>query len=78
MSESGISHKKIKKTEANTIVADINVTKLFLILLQPLEKKKRQHVSGRKEGNVLFNNILNTFYLRLYGYTDTYGKVPLR
>ena len=22
---------------------------------------------GRKEGNVLFNDILNTFYLRLYG-----------
>ena len=22
---------------------------------------------GRKEGNVLFNNTLNTFYLRLYG-----------
>ena len=24
-------------------------------------------VIGRKEGNVLFNNTLNTFYLRLYG-----------
>ena len=24
-------------------------------------------VSGRKEGNVLFNDTLNTFYLRLYG-----------
>ena len=23
--------------------------------------------TGRKEGNVLFNNALNTFYLRLYG-----------
>ena len=23
--------------------------------------------SGRKEGNVLFNDALNTFYLRLYG-----------
>ena len=23
--------------------------------------------SGRKEGNVLFNNTLNTFYLQLYG-----------
>ena len=22
---------------------------------------------GRKEGNVLFNDVLNTFYLRLYG-----------
>ena len=25
------------------------------------------HASGRKEGNVLFNDALNTFYLRLYG-----------
>ena len=23
---------------------------------------------GRKEGNVLFNDALNTFYLRLYGF----------
>ena len=23
--------------------------------------------NGRKEGNVLFNDALNTFYLRLYG-----------
>ena len=25
------------------------------------------HRKGRKEGNVLFNDALNTFYLRLYG-----------
>ena len=25
------------------------------------------HVWGRKEGNILFNDALNTFYLRLYG-----------
>ena len=25
------------------------------------------HIKGRKEGNVLFNDALNTFYLRLYG-----------
>ena len=25
------------------------------------------HLSIRKEGNVLFNDALNTFYLRLYG-----------
>ena len=25
------------------------------------------YISGRKEGNVLFNDELNTFYLRLYG-----------
>ena len=27
----------------------------------------RLAVNGRKEGNVLFNDALNTFYLRLYG-----------
>ena len=26
--------------------------------------------TGRKEGNVLFNDALNTFYLRLYGIND--------
>ena len=26
-----------------------------------------QLLEGRKEGNVLFNDALNTFYLRLYG-----------
>ena len=26
-----------------------------------------KHLTGRKEGNVLFNDALNTFYLRLYG-----------
>ena len=25
------------------------------------------YMEGRKEGNVLFNDALNTFYLRLYG-----------
>ena len=29
------------------------------------------------EGNILFNDALNTFYLRLYG-VGTYGKGPLR
>ena len=28
---------------------------------------KRNSIKGRKEGNVLFNDALNTFYLRLYG-----------
>ena len=27
----------------------------------------RSERTGRKEGNVLFNDALNTFYLRLYG-----------
>ena len=26
-----------------------------------------KEIAGRKEGNVLFNDALNTFYLRLYG-----------
>ena len=28
----------------------------------------RADTAPRKEGNVLFNNTLNTFYLRLYGF----------
>ena len=30
----------------------------------------RTHQPGRKERNVLFNDALNTFYLRLYGVKD--------
>ena len=33
-------------------------------LFFPITSKKKE---GRKEGNVLFNDALNTFYLRLYG-----------
>ena len=31
----------------------------------------------KKEGNVLFNDAINTFYLPLYG-GQTYGKEPYR
>ena len=31
-----------------------------------------------KEGNVLFNDALNTFYLQLYGVRHNNGKGPLR
>ena len=31
----------------------------------------------RKEGNVLFNDTLNTFYLRLYGHSDSERGNPL-
>ena len=31
------------------------------------EIAQRVHLQLRKEGNVLFNDALNTFYLRLYG-----------
>ena len=37
--------------------------------LEIMDKTKRQLTGqfGRKEGNVLFNDTLNRFYLRLYG-----------
>ena len=36
-------------------------------------------VKGRKDGNVLFNDTLNTFFiLRLYGIRHNYCKGPLR
>ena len=31
------------------------------------EQNRANKEKGRKEGNVLFNDALNTFYLRLYG-----------
>ena len=34
-----------------------------------MNKLQSQCVEGRKEGNVLFNDALNTFYLPLYGVT---------
>ena len=45
------------------------------IMLGPVERQFSRHIAKikvltwhtRKEGNVLFNNALNTFYLRLYG-----------
>ena len=33
----------------------------------PYRYSHRPTATGRKEGNVLFNDTLNTFYLRLYG-----------
>ena len=35
-------------------------------------------LEGRKEGKYLFNDALNTFYLRLQSWRHTYGKGPLR
>ena len=35
------------------------------------------YLVGRKEGNVLFNNALNTFYFTVI-WRRTYGKGPLR
>ena len=41
-------------------------------LNDPVVQRERfqQQASVRKEGNGLFNNALNTFYLRLYGVRD--------
>ena len=39
--------------------------------------RKDDNMDGRKEGNVLFNDALNTFYLRLYCVRHN-GKEPLR
>ena len=36
---------------------------------------KLEKMEGRKEENILFNDALNTFYLRLYGVR--HGKGPL-
>ena len=35
--------------------------------LYELDVEQYNHTNGRKEGNILFNDALNTFYLRLYG-----------
>ena len=37
----------------------------------------RGQSSSVKEGNILFNNTLNTFYLLLYGVGHNYGNGPL-
>ena len=39
---------------------------IFAFEPSPLQLKKNKKKEG-KEGNVLFNNAPNTFYLRLYG-----------
>ena len=44
-----------------------------------INNKQLQRKERRKEGNVLFNDTLNTFYLRLYNiWLRTYGKGLLR
>ena len=42
--------------------------------LLPAADKGKTRSLCRKEGNVLFNDTLNTFYLRLYGVGHNYGK----
>ena len=40
---------------------------MFCVTLSIFNAPTSQSTLGRKEGNVLFNDALNTFYLRLYG-----------
>ena len=45
----------------------VNITQYTVRVISEIGTVVRRHGYGRKEGNVLFNNALNTFYLRLYG-----------
>ena len=47
--------------------ASLRLTCLGIEVGQLFRLQDISHVTGRKEGNVLFNYALNTFYLRLYG-----------
>ena len=58
---------------AHTPVINWAVCLVVVTLLKAGEREEE----GRKEGNVLFNDTLNTFYLRLFG-IGTYGKGPFR
>ena len=40
---------------------------MVLYHTSPMDSDSSIPREGRKEGNVLFNDALNTFYLRLYG-----------
>ena len=39
----------------------------YILPIYPMTILKLVRLEGRKEGNVLYNDALNTFYLRLYG-----------
>ena len=40
---------------------------IYGYMVSDMIKDPSDNKGGRKEGNVLFNDALNTFYLRLYG-----------
>ena len=43
---------------------------IYIYIEREREREREREIEreeGRKEGNVLFNDALNTFYLRLYG-----------
>ena len=41
---------------------------------EPFRQRERGRKEGRKEENVLFNDALNTFYLRLKDHSDSERK----
>ena len=62
--QSELMSKKKKIHYANT---DKNICSMADIFSVVLTVPVSGDNSERKEGNVLFNDVLNTFYLRLYG-----------
>ena len=67
-----------KETRCRHIGYSYRLTARVLLYAPSLRQDNTYHglcyinIEGRKEGNVLFNDALNTFYLRLY------GMIPLR
>ena len=54
-------------TEKNSVVGNLKEGKRSVGIPEMLDLGLGRTKEGRKEGNVLFNDALNTFYLRLYG-----------
>ena len=61
--QQGIYILEIKCPDRSSIYFDIHTTIYIIIRIQYFSSR------AGKEGNVLFNDTLNTFYLRLYGIT---------
>ena len=49
------------------LVLSVSLNTVLQYINQKITKKPQQICNGMKEGNVLFNDALNTIYLRLYG-----------
>ena len=56
------------------IVVDVDLIGISNVLRV---SQKWSLIQGRKEGNILFNDALNTFYFTVI-WRRTYGKGPLR
>ena len=63
----GIVHIKDFLLPVNTLRFVIHPDVRYSVIIKCRLKTVIQWQHGRKEGNVLFNDALNTFYLRLYG-----------